>query len=117
MKVKIEDVVNSSNHLQYLLNATLPAATALKVALVVQAVQPAIKAFEDSYNKLLAACGKPHDDDPTKFDIVDAERFRSELVDLTAQEIEIPLDAKLTHLGSAELKPATLLALTWLIQV
>jgi hypothetical protein len=89
----------------------------MKVALVVQAIQPAIKAFEDSYNKLLAECGKPREDNPKQFDIVDTERFKTEVAELAAQEIDIPLDDKLSNLGSAEVKPATLLALDWMIKL
>ena len=117
MKITTQQLINSDTALAELRDAKLPAASAMRVAMVVTAIQPAMKAFQDAYNALIAETGTPRPDEPGKFDVVDQERYRSEMQDLLAQEVEIPGDAKVKHLGSAELKPSTLLALTWLIDL
>jgi hypothetical protein len=117
MKVQIGKLVESFTALKELSEVSLPAATSMKVALVMSEAMQPMKAFEDAYNRLLREVGTPQADKPGTFDIKDQERFMQETNELFAQEIELSLEEKLTNLGSASIKPATLLALSWLVKV
>ena len=117
MKINIGTLVGSNEALKELASAKLPAATAMRVALVIKDTRAPMEAFETAYNQLLTQVGKEREDAPGRYDIVDRERYATESQELLAQEVDVPLDEKISNLGSAELKPATVLALDWLIKV
>lgn len=117
MKITTEQLINSDAAMAELKDAKLPAATAMRVAVIMNAAQAPMKAFQDAYNDLLVRTGKPREEEPGKFDVVNPEQFRQESQELLAQVVELPGDTKITNLGSAELKPSTLLALSWLIEL
>lgn len=117
MKIEVGKLVESINALKELADTSLPAATSMKVALVLSESAQPMKAFEEAYNKLLREVGQPQTDNPGKYDIIDQERFVRETEELFKQEIHLSLEEKITNLGSASIKPATLLALNWLIKV
>lgn len=117
MKVTISQLVAADAALAELREAKLPAVTAMQVVLVINAIKTPMQAFQEAYNKLIADTGKPREDDPSRYDVTDITKYRSESQDLMAQEVDISLDKKIANLGSAELKPSTILALDWLIDV
>lgn len=117
MKIKISQLIAADAALAELRDARLPAATALRVALVVNATQAPLQAFQDAYNKLIAVTGRQREDDKTRYDVVDVNTYKTESQELLDQEVDIPLERKITNLGSAELRPSTILSLDWLIDI
>jgi hypothetical protein len=117
MKVEIGTLVDSYKALQELADISLPAATSMQVALLLSEAAQPMKAFQDAYNRLLQEVGVPKEGEPGKYDIKDQKRYSQEVEELIKQEVTFSLDDKLSNLGSACVKPATLLALNWLIKV
>lgn len=114
MKITMQTLVGSFDALKELSEAKLPAASALRVALLMKQFAAPLEEFQNTYNKLIQECGEKNDSGT--FDIKDRDRFVRESGELLAVEVTVP-DDKLKSLGSAEMKPSSLLALDWLIDL
>lgn len=122
MKVAIGAVHESGAALAALNKAVLPAATALRVHLVSVTAQPLAQAFGVTWDRLIAQMGTPLEGQPGRWEIKAdlVEQFQADAAAMKAEEVELPLAAKLPFaaLGTkCEIAAEHLAALAWMIEL
>lgn len=118
MKITTSKLRDSIKALQQLSETRLPAPAALRVALALRSLQGPIEAFDATWNALLKDCGTTVAEGSFRYKIKEEhqERFTKEAKALLEQELEIAVEPiPLELFGSAEITPAMLLTLDWLI--
>lgn len=119
MNVTLGQLRASAAALKELSEARVPAATAMRIALILRVVQPVLHASDGVLNALLIKYGSPIEGQPGKFQIPEGRvpDFRAEEAEALAEVVDVPLPEliKVERLGSIEIQPAALAALGWMI--
>lgn len=117
MKVIVKKVRESENALKELTSMKMTAATAMRISLLMKSLQPAMQSFATAYDALLAEVGQPiAGTNEFKIKPEGRERFVKESEEILNMEIEVHGEPiPIAAFGNAEITPASLSALDWLI--
>lgn len=120
MKVKLRQLVNSSQALSRLMAQPMHAVVAFSLSRIARLIEPELKAYDESRVKLLKEYGEPTEADPTRYEFQSPEKaqsFADELNALLEQEVEGEFKPMtLESLAKAEISAADVLLLDWLIE-
>lgn len=119
MKVSIGQIRAARAALVEIGQAKVPAPVAVRIALILQATNPAIQSADGIFNTLLAKHGTPHPSEPGRYDVAaeNVPAFREEETAMNAELVELPLPERIHvgRLGNAEVSPIALALLDWMI--
>jgi len=114
MKVKVGQLVGSSEPLGKLMTQPMPSATAFRCAKTLKAVQAELESYEEARKNLIEQHGK---DGEIKPEDKGWKKFIAGMEELMETEVKVDAEKiKEENLSKVEIAPADILALDWIIE-
>ena len=114
MKVKVAQLVGSSEPLGKLMTQPMPSATAFRCAKTLKAVQAELESYEEARKNLIEQHGK---DGEIKPEDKGWDKFIAGMEELMETEVKVDAEKiKEENLSKVEISPADILALDWIIE-
>ena len=118
MKVKLDQMLNSVEALAELTSTKLPSKPAYRVARITNKIEAELKLFNEQRSKIVLELGTPSEENEDQFTFTpeNSIKFNEQISDLLNEEVEIDVPTiSINELGSAEIKPATMMILDWML--
>jgi len=114
MKVKVAQLVGSSEPLGKLMTQPMPSATAFRCAKTLKAVQAELESYDEARKNLIEQHGKDGEIKPKD---KGWDKFIKGMEELMETEVKIDAEKiKEENLSKVEISPADILALDWIIE-